>query len=153
MDREKGSVVRRRHGQTKYRPLQLAAHDGAVDDEDDDERKSPRRPTTGKEYLLALRWWHDEYRYAAVCIASAALLGLLFRHYDQQLVPDLPFGINFDMVIVAMMTSVRVALKAIVESSISQGAWIWLSGARQSRGRGHARLEDFRLYNEASRGL
>lgn len=153
MDRETGSIVHRRHGQTKQRLLQFTSHDGAVDDEDDDELKSSRRPITRREYLLALRWWHDEYRYAAVCVASVALLGLLLRRYDQQPVPDLPFGIGFDMVIVAMMTSVRVALTAIVESSISQGAWIWVSEARQRHGRGHARLEDFKLYDGASRGL
>ncbi len=52
-----------------------------------------------------------------------------------------------------MTTVVRVSMKGIVESSISQGAWIWVSSERQKRCKHHARLQDFRLFDEASRGL
>ena len=127
-------------------------HDGPVDDDEETGPLVPRPPVTRREYFSALRWWQEEYCCALACIIGSTLLGLLLRRYDNQLVPDLPFG-NFDMAIVFMMTVVRVALKAIVEASISQGAWIWVSEARQRRGRSHARLEDFKLFDDASRGL
>jgi hypothetical protein len=150
-----GSAVRRRRVK-KTTPLRvnhrLTFHDGTVDDEDFGPVQ-PKGRVTFTEYLKALCWWTDEYRCAVVCILGSVLLGLLLHRYDDQLVPNLPFGLNLDMVIVAMMTAVRVALKGIVESSISQGAWIWVSEARQRRSKEKARLEDFKLFDEASRGL
>ncbi|KAF4507618.1 hypothetical protein G6O67_004097 [Ophiocordyceps sinensis] len=42
---------------------------------------------------------------------------------------------------------------SIVESCICQGAWIWVSKSHQARTRNRARLEDFKLFDEASRGF
>ncbi|KAK2770326.1 hypothetical protein CKAH01_14815 [Colletotrichum kahawae] len=101
-------------------------HDGAVDDDDANE----------------------------VCIIGAIALGIIFKIFDEELVPVLPLGVDFDVIIVAMFTCVRVAMSGIVESCISQAAWIWVSDARQSRTHDmRARLEDFKIYDEASRGL
>ncbi|KAI0539744.1 hypothetical protein GGR58DRAFT_512122 [Xylaria digitata] len=49
------------------------------------------------------------------------------------------------------MSVYRLALKAIVETCIGQGAWIWVSGFR--KGKKEAKLEDFKMFDEASRGL
>ncbi|KAI0596517.1 hypothetical protein F4775DRAFT_594201 [Biscogniauxia sp. FL1348] len=49
------------------------------------------------------------------------------------------------------MSIFRLALKGVVETCVSQGAWIWVSGFR--KGRTEARLEDFKMFDEASRGL
>ncbi|KAI8631042.1 hypothetical protein F5Y19DRAFT_463416 [Xylariaceae sp. FL1651] len=49
------------------------------------------------------------------------------------------------------MSVYRLALKAIIETCISQGAWIWVSGFR--KGKTEAKLEDFKMFDEASRGL
>lgn len=49
------------------------------------------------------------------------------------------------------MSVYRLALKAIIESCIGQGAWIWVSGFR--KGKTEAKLEDFKMFDEASRGL
>ncbi|OTA92363.1 hypothetical protein M434DRAFT_396458 [Hypoxylon sp. CO27-5] len=49
------------------------------------------------------------------------------------------------------MSCFRLALKAVIESCISQGAWIWVSAFR--KGNVEARLEDFKLFEEASTGL
>ncbi|PHH92485.1 hypothetical protein CDD83_7233 [Cordyceps sp. RAO-2017] len=57
------------------------------------------------------------------------------------------------MIVIAIMTLVRVALGSIVESCICQGAWIWVSKSHQIRTRNRARLEDFKLFDEASRGF
>lgn len=77
----------------------------------------------------------------------------LLEHYDSRVVPELSWGLQLDTAIIALVTVVRVSLKAIVESSISQGAWIWVSEAAQMRSDHHARLDDFKLFDEASRGL
>jgi Protein of unknown function (DUF3176) len=154
------SGVRRRRGKgkappngTKINPEKLKTHDGALDDDDGLVSVTDHGPVKMREYLSAMKWWDEEYRCALVCITGSVLLGLMLRHYDNQLVPDLPWGLNFDMVIVAIMTGVRVALKSIVEASISQGAWIWVSAAYQQRRSREARLEDFKVFDEASRGL
>jgi hypothetical protein len=43
-------------------------------------------------------------------------------------------------------------MSAIVEAALSQGAWIWISEAAQRRSRHAARLSDFKVFDEASRG-
>lgn len=132
----------------------LKTVDGAVDDEEEGPSITDHGPVQFREYLSALKWWDEEYRYALLCIIFAILLAMLLRRYDNELEPELPFGLNLDMVVVAMMTGVRVGLKAITEASISQGAWIWVSANYQRRlGNRHARLEDFKRFDEASRGL
>ncbi|OBR10601.1 hypothetical protein CH63R_06293 [Colletotrichum higginsianum IMI 349063] len=128
-------------------------HDGAVDD-DDEAEEGPPRPLPNHDYKAIYKWWNDEYRLVAVCITGAIVLGIIFGRFDKQVVPQLKGGIDFDVVIVAMFTCVRVAMSGIVESSISQAAWIWVSEARQRRTNNmRARLEDFKIYDEASRGL
>nr|XP_036581537.1 uncharacterized protein CTRU02_08587 [Colletotrichum truncatum]KAF6789888.1 hypothetical protein CTRU02_08587 [Colletotrichum truncatum] len=133
--------------------FEQAVHDGTVND-DDDEGEGPPRPRPKSNYKSLYKWWNDEYRLVAVCVAGAIALGIVFQQFDNQLVPKLPGGIDFDVVIVAMFTCVRVAMSGIVESSISQAAWIWVSEARQRRTNDmRAKLEDFKIYDEASRGL
>ncbi|PHH69719.1 hypothetical protein CDD80_6550 [Ophiocordyceps camponoti-rufipedis] len=57
------------------------------------------------------------------------------------------------MIVIAITTLIRVALGSIVESCICQGAWIWVSKSHQRRTNNIARLEDFKLFDEASRGF
>jgi len=80
-------------------------------------------------------------------------LTLLLIKYDGRVVPELIGGLQLDTFIIAMTSVVRVAMKAIVESSVSQGAWLWVSRAQQKRCQHRARLRDFKLFDEASRGL
>ncbi|KAI1273050.1 hypothetical protein F5Y07DRAFT_391530 [Xylaria sp. FL0933] len=47
------------------------------------------------------------------------------------------------------MSVYRLALKAIVDNCIGQEAWIWVSGFR--KGETEAKLEDFKMFDEASR--
>ncbi|KAK1500579.1 hypothetical protein CTAM01_06514 [Colletotrichum tamarilloi] len=133
---------------------QQIEHDGAVDDDDNTE-EGPPRPLPKSDYKSIYKWWNDEYRLAAVCVVGAIVLGIIFKHYDRQPIPQLMNGdLDFDVIIVAMFTCVRVAMSGIVETSISQSAWIWVSEARQRRtNNSRARLEDFKIYDEASRGL
>ncbi|KAF4784871.1 hypothetical protein HER10_EVM0013433 [Colletotrichum scovillei] len=116
--------------------FQQTEHDGAVDDDDNTE-EGPPRPLP------------------KICVIGAIILGIIFKHYDRQPIPQLMDGdLDFDVIIVAMFTCVRVAMSGIVETSISQSAWIWVSEARQRRTNdSRARLEDFKIYDEASRGL
>ncbi|KAF6811797.1 hypothetical protein CSOJ01_05525 [Colletotrichum sojae] len=124
-------------------------NDGAVDD--DEEGEGPPRPLPKSNWRSTYRWWTDEYRLAAVCVAVAIALGIVFAKLDNQLVPQLGHDFDFDVIIVAMFTCVRVAMSGIVESCISQAAWIWVSEARQRRTNDmRARLEDFKIYDEAS---
>ncbi|KAI4592644.1 hypothetical protein KJ359_010546 [Pestalotiopsis sp. 9143b] len=104
-----------------------------------------------------LGWWKEEYIYCAVCLAAAAGLIALLSRYDGELEPHFggDDGLQLSTVIIAIMTAYRVALSAIVETALSQGAWIWVSAARQNRKKKTepARLEDFKMFDEASRGL
>ncbi|KAI0126392.1 hypothetical protein BJ170DRAFT_595995 [Xylariales sp. AK1849] len=99
--------------------------------------------------------WKEEYIYSAFCLAAAAGLIALLTEYDGELEPELGAGLELSTAIIAIMTVFRVALKAIVEAALSQGAWIWVSAARQRRKKytEPARLEDFKMFDEASRGL
>jgi hypothetical protein len=104
-----------------------------------------------------LGWWKEEYIYCGVCLVAAAGLVTLLAQYNGQLEPRFGTGSGLELstVIIAVMTVFRVALSAIVETALSQGAWIWVSAARQQRKKKTepARLEDFKMFNEASRGL
>ncbi|KAI1378585.1 hypothetical protein F4677DRAFT_411310 [Hypoxylon crocopeplum] len=71
--------------------------------------------------------------------------------FDGQLEPEWNTNLKFSTIIVAVMSCFRLALKAVIETCISQGAWIWVSGFR--KGNIEARLEDFKLFDEAATGL
>ncbi|KAJ0306320.1 hypothetical protein COL516b_004778 [Colletotrichum fioriniae] len=98
--------------------FQQIEHDGAVDDDDNTE-EGPPRPLPKSDYKSIYKWWNDEYRLVAVCVIGAIVLGIIFKNYDQQPIPQLMNGdLDFDVIIVAMFTCVRVAMSGIVETSI-----------------------------------
>ncbi|KAK3341295.1 hypothetical protein B0T25DRAFT_573695 [Lasiosphaeria hispida] len=112
------------------------------------------RRGTARRYFSSAAWWQEEYWYAIACVATAACLVLLLQSYDGRAVPTLGWGLQLDTAIIAMVTIVRVSMKGFVEAALSQGAWIWVSErAQRRRGRYNARLSDFRVFDEASRGL
>ncbi|KAH9903731.1 hypothetical protein F4778DRAFT_781115 [Xylariomycetidae sp. FL2044] len=95
--------------------------------------------------------WQEEYIYCGVCIAALiALISLLYL-YDGKLEPQWNSDLQYSTLVVAVMSVYRIALAGIVETCISQAAWIWVSGFR--KGRTEARLEDFKMFDEASKGL
>lgn len=71
--------------------------------------------------------------------------------FDGKLEPEWNSNIRFSTVIVAIMSVFRLALRAIIETCISQGAWIWVSTFR--KGNVEARLEDFKMFDEAATGI
>ncbi|KJZ77566.1 hypothetical protein HIM_03290 [Hirsutella minnesotensis 3608] len=132
-------------------------HDGAVDEEEADgnirlDRDAPE-PFVRRRLASSFKWWADEYRCAVLCAIGIVALALVLWHFDGKLHPRLGPGIELDMIVIAIMTLVRVTLGSIVESCICQGAWIWVSKSHQARTRVRARLEDFKLFDEASRGF
>ncbi|KAI1136082.1 hypothetical protein F5Y05DRAFT_420487 [Hypoxylon sp. FL0543] len=95
--------------------------------------------------------WQEEYFYCGICLATACLLLNLMYFFDGKLEPEWNDNLKFSTIIVAVMSCFRLALKAVIESCISQGAWIWVSGFR--KGKVEARLEDFKLFSEAATGI
>lgn len=71
--------------------------------------------------------------------------------FNGKVEPSWTRDIQLSTVLIAIMSIYRIALKAIIESCVSQGAWIWVSGFR--KGTTEAKLEDFKMFDEASRGL
>ncbi|EQK98038.1 arginase family protein [Ophiocordyceps sinensis CO18] len=134
-----------------------SAHDGAADDNEVDAKANlghdGPRPRQRRLDSSSFRWWTDEYRCAALCIGGIVALALVLWHFDGKLAPHFEPGIELDMIVIAIMTLIRVTLGSIVESCICQGAWIWVSKSHQARTRNRARLEDFKLFDEASRGF
>ncbi|KAI0421798.1 hypothetical protein F5X98DRAFT_370427 [Xylaria grammica] len=86
-----------------------------------------------------------------VCLAAAAALVVLLSTFNGRLEPSWGDNIQLGTVLIAIMSVYRLALKAIVEACVGQGAWIWVSGFR--KGKTEAKLEDFKMFDEASRGL
>ncbi|GJN70570.1 hypothetical protein PLICBS_004628 [Purpureocillium lilacinum] len=111
--------------------------------------KLPRKRLLAADF----RWWTDEYRCAVACIAGIVTLSMVLWHFDGKPAPNIGPGLQLDMVVIAITTLVRIALGSIVESCLCQGAWIWFSKSHQARSRRRAKLEDFKLFDEASRGL
>ncbi|POR32856.1 Uncharacterized protein TPAR_06940 [Tolypocladium paradoxum] len=141
----------RRREQHNHGP---SVNDGAADDDDSAEQNNPeKRLATKRRYISSFTWWADEYRCAVLCMVGLAVLTLVLWHFDGKLAPDFGPGMELDMIVIAIMTLVRVTLGSIVEACICQGAWIWVSKSHQARTQNKARLEDFKVFDEASRGL
>ncbi|KAM7224419.1 Protein of unknown function (DUF3176) domain containing protein [Rhypophila decipiens] len=81
------------------------------------------------------------------------LLCMVLRKYENQVVPEFLAGINLDTLIIAMITVIRITMKSVVESSLSQAAWVWLSDMSQQKCKHKAYLSDFKVFDEASRGI
>ncbi|KAI1489776.1 hypothetical protein F5X96DRAFT_679525 [Biscogniauxia mediterranea] len=92
-----------------------------------------------------------EYLYCLICLGAAAGLIALLYLFDGKLEPDWNSNLHFSTVVIAVMSIFRLALKGVIETCVSQGAWIWVSGFR--KGRTEARLEDFKMFDGAARGL
>ncbi|KAJ3495125.1 hypothetical protein NLG97_g3611 [Lecanicillium saksenae] len=133
------------------------SHDGAIDEENTTHQESnhllSKKIERGRRaYLVALQWWADEYKSAIICGLSIIILSIVLWYFDGKLVPHLSPGLDLDMVVIALVTVCRVAMGNIVEACISQCAWIWIAKSHQLRTNTVARLEDFKLFDEASRG-
>ncbi|KAI0008713.1 hypothetical protein F4779DRAFT_641419 [Xylariaceae sp. FL0662B] len=86
-----------------------------------------------------------------MCLLVAGGLLALLWVFDGKLEPEWRSDLQFSTIVIAVMSAYRMALKGIVETCVSQGAWIWVSGFR--KGRTEARLEDFKMFDEAAKGL
>ncbi|KAJ6782100.1 hypothetical protein PWT90_09735 [Aphanocladium album] len=133
-------------------------HDGATDEENASQEESnhllSEKIERGRRaYLVALQWWADEYKSAIICGLSIIILSIVLWYFDGKLVPRLSTGLDLDMVVIGLVTVCRVAMGNIVEACISQYAWIWIAKSHQLRTKTVARLEDFKLFDEASRGF
>ncbi|KAK3500819.1 hypothetical protein B0T13DRAFT_510882 [Neurospora crassa] len=86
---------------------------------------------------------------------SQRALGLvaLLRYYDNHLVPELGVGVQFDSVLIVMVTIFRISLMGFVGSCLSQGAWLWVSEISQQRYSHDALLSDFSVFDGSSRGI
>mgnify|MGYP005989042691 CR=1 len=84
---------------------------------------------------------------------SIIILAIVLWYFDGKQPPKLAPGVQLDMIIIALVTTSRVAMGSIVEACISQCAWIWIAKTHQVRTQTHARLKDFKLFDEAARGL
>ncbi|KAI1392692.1 uncharacterized protein F4822DRAFT_425895 [Hypoxylon trugodes] len=90
----------------------------------------------------------DERSSLNISIPSAAELE---RTVQSTLEPEWNTRFKLSTAVIAVMSCYRMALKAVIESCISQGAWIWVSGFR--KGKVEAKLEDFKMFDEAATGL
>ncbi|KAK0629999.1 hypothetical protein B0T17DRAFT_206969 [Bombardia bombarda] len=125
--------------------------DSKLEKQDMAVQRNPRH--RARKYFSSAAWWHEEYWCAIVCVITAACLTVLLQSYDNKVVPDLGGGLQIDTAIIALVSIVRVTMKAFVEAAVSQGAWIWVSEMSQRRSKHNARLSDFKIFDEASRGL
>ncbi|KAJ4163674.1 hypothetical protein LMH87_005385 [Akanthomyces muscarius] len=133
-------------------------HDGAADEESNTHEEGNHLLNSKIErgrrvHLVALQWWADEYKSAIICGLSIIILSVVLWHYDGKLVPRLSPGLDLEMLVIALVTISRVAISNVVEACISQCAWIWIAKSHQQRTNTVARLEDFKLFDEASRGF
>lgn len=155
-----GSVRRRHHHPPDQSIPFIVTQDGAADQYDsielDDLNKPLVVPKTRKAssyYKTAIQPWNDEYTCVGVCLMSIIALALVLWHYDGKQNPKFAPGVQLDMIVIALVTTSRVAMESVVEACISQYAWIWISDSHQQRTNTRAALKDFKLFDEAARGL
>ncbi|KAI1089881.1 hypothetical protein F5B19DRAFT_504354 [Rostrohypoxylon terebratum] len=78
------------------------------------------------------------YLYSAVCLLAAGLLVLLMCLFDGQPVPHWHSNLQYGSAVIAIMSCFRIALKAV---------------SRFRKGSVEAKLEDFKMFDEAATGL
>ncbi|KAM7193569.1 Protein of unknown function (DUF3176) domain containing protein [Naviculisporaceae sp. PSN 640] len=151
--------IHKQHGGSKY------DEDGdgtfeTIDLGGDLEKQRPKhrpRPKSlvakGRRVVSSAAWWKAEYWYACVCVATLVLLCMVLKKYDNQVVPELGGGIQMDTLIIAMVSVIRITMKAIVGAALSQAAWVWLSEKQQQKCKHPAYLRDFSIFNGASNGI
>ncbi|KAH6651706.1 hypothetical protein BKA67DRAFT_537566 [Truncatella angustata] len=102
-------------------------------DQDYDSDSIPSVSDLQRTIRSTLGWWKEEYIYCAICLVAATGLVALLYEFDGELEPRFGAGngLGLSTVIIAVMTVYRIALSSIVETALSQGAWIWVSAARQ----------------------
>lgn len=83
----------------------------------------------------------------------AVLLCIILKKYDNKVVPELGGGVQMDTAIIAMVSVIRISMKAFVEAALSQAAWVWLSEMSQRHCKHTAYLSDFKIFDDASRGI
>ncbi|KAL7627276.1 hypothetical protein AAE478_001465 [Parahypoxylon ruwenzoriense] len=100
--------------------------------------------------VSVLRWWYLEIIGGLVALASlAAEVGILLR-YDGKPAATWPSTVlTLNGLIAILATVCRAGFMLPVAASLSQARWIRFSGPGQ---RGYHRLDDFQLFDEASRG-
>lgn len=88
-------------------------------------------------------WW-KELLWCVVSIACIpALVGML-RRFENQPLPDWPHGITLNTAVAFISTLCRTAFLLPVVEALSQLKWNWYRKPRA--------LQDFRVFDEASRG-
>lgn len=147
-----------KHSIESERPSVLLTHDGTADEENSTSQErshllSSKIERGRRAYFVALQWWADEYKSAIICGLSIIILSIVLWYYDGELTPRLSPGIDLDMLVIALVTLCRVTMGNVVEACISQCAWIWISKPHQLRTKTVARLEDIKLFDEASRSF
>ena len=157
---ERGTLRQRKQGRGSDAPQtdassDLRTHDGA---DDNNRQRNDAHGPDGSEIKPnsisgTVKEWLEELRSLIVGVCAIITLALLLWHFDGKVAPDFGPGLDLDMVMIALMTILRVAIGSIVESCVSQGAWIWFSKSHQIRTGQRARLKDYKLFDEASRGL
>ncbi|KAI0473743.1 hypothetical protein GGR56DRAFT_547729 [Xylariaceae sp. FL0804] len=127
----------------------IEAEAESADESTDLSIPSPRE--LERTVLSTIGWWKEEYFFCVVALATAAALIALLYLFDGKLQPDWNSDLQFSTVVIFIMTAFRLSLKAVIENCVSQAAWIWVSSFR--KGKTEARLEDFKMFDDASRGL
>ncbi|KAM0806766.1 hypothetical protein AB5N19_07103 [Seiridium cardinale] len=104
-------------------------------------------PPPGRSHGLVTRvllgWW-KELVWSVISVACIpALIGML-RRFDNQPLPDWPHGITLNTAVAFISTLCRTAFLLPVVEALSQLKWNWYRKPRS--------LQDFRVFDEASRG-
>ena len=142
-----------------FRPFEVEAFDvgssesnGAYGRVNDDDQKLVSRPYERSPFLLKNLWWLLEPVAALLSLLTLVILVVVLQYFDRQLQKPWRYGITPNAVIAGLTTIIRTSLGVCVTAALSQSGWNWyarLNGEKIGRGK---KIEDFGLFDEASRG-
>lgn len=102
-------------------------------------------PRSQKSTSRVFSGWLPEIIWCIISVACIpALVGML-RRFEGQPLPDWPHGITLNTAVAFISTLCRTAFLLPVVQALSQLKWNWYRKPRS--------LQDFRIFDEASRGL
>ncbi|KAF6816773.1 hypothetical protein CPLU01_13755 [Colletotrichum plurivorum] len=105
--------------------------------------KTRQQPRRTRHALLA--WW-SEVVWCALSVACIATLVSVVSVYNHKPLPEWPLGLTLNTVIAFISTICRTAFVVPVMEGLSQSKWNWFKRY------GPRPLEDFQIFDEASRG-
>lgn len=126
-----------------HEPQTNQPHQRSISTDSQQKLASTRVPRSRWRRAVIHLWLWEWLAWLLALLAIAAIVGVLVA-FDNQSVPDWPWGITLGALVSVLATIATVGLAEPLAAGLGQAKWLWYTEER--------RLDDFELIDNASRG-